>query len=272
VVVAGRRIFAFAESSRPRVEPVAISNQGVRPMRARIAGVLLFAGVAQGCTQGTCCATARYSAESRASAPAPVVVRRNAPTWPTATRESASVPVPVASRTVAPQPIVMSSRPEAPPATRARSTAEIAARLRPVNATCPVMLGTPVDGSVTTSYNGRVIAFADTSSRAKWLGDPDRYARNLPAGAGFGSASDGPVFAASSTARAYPDSRVSPPRVSAPLASPELPPLAMPSTPAPLPPIARSLIEDPLAAPIPSDDAGPHAGHNPHALHGGHAH
>lgn len=235
-------------------------------MRALIAGIVI-GSIASACTQGTRGGSARYSAEAYA-APAPVV-RRSAPVWPSAPTPSAvaaaPAPSPYAPRTVAPQPIVVSSRSDvrsapfdaasdnsgvyqsAPlPAPRSRSASEIAARLRPINATCPVMLGSPVDPSVTTSFNGRVVAFADLSSRTKWLSDPGRYSQNVPGVGGFGSASDGPVFATSSPSSTMSSpSYVMPaaPRVSAPLAAPELPSFAMPAAPpppAPLPVAARA--------------------------------
>ena len=252
-------------------------------MRALIVGVLLIGGVASGCARGTYTGAARYSADSSADSPAPVAVRRDAPTWATPVPSHVSpspaiVSAPYAPRTTAPQPIVMSSRPDgrtapvampAPasaaydplPPPRTRSAAEIAARLRPINATCPVMIGSPVDPSVTTSFNGRVVAFADVSSRSKWLGDPDQYARNLPGSsgvgaAGFGSASDGPVFATSSPMPFPSPMPPAAPRVSAPLAAPELPAFAMP--PAPPPPATAPArpsytpAAPPAAAPAPA--------------------
>lgn len=97
----------------------------------------------------------------------------------------------------------------------APATAVAGASGRPVNATCPVMLGNPVDPAVTAVYQGRVIAFSDYTARWKWNTDPSRYADNLPRTAS-GSASDlipvgspAPVFA-SRTATPAPANEVLP--------------------------------------------------------------
>ncbi len=50
-----------------------------------------------------------------------------------------------------------------------------------INATCPVMLGNPVDPKVTTEWKGATVAFCDASARSTWAADPSRYAGNLPA-------------------------------------------------------------------------------------------
>jgi hypothetical protein len=213
-------------------------------MRVLIAGVLVLGGMTSACTQGTRGGMARYSADAN-SALVPVAVRRTVPKWPLDAASGAQAPA-VASvspgRTVAREPIVLSSRtspaavasPAPLPAPRVRAASEIAARLRPINATCPVLLGSPIDPSVTTSYNGRVIAFADVSSRSRWLADPAQYARNLPGVGGFGSATDAPVFATAQV-RPLPSYESAPPRVSAPLASPELPAFSMPTAPVAIP-------------------------------------
>lgn len=59
---------------------------------------------------------------------------------------------------------------------------------KPVNATCPVMLGNPVDPTVTAAWKGVTVAFCDPSARTAWLADPARYAGNLPRLSGSGGA------------------------------------------------------------------------------------
>jgi len=58
---------------------------------------------------------------------------------------------------------------------------------KPVNATCPVMLGNPVDPKVTAEWKGATVAFCDASARATWTADPSRYAGNLPRLSGSGT-------------------------------------------------------------------------------------
>jgi hypothetical protein len=68
------------------------------------------------------------------------------------------------ARTVA----AVSPAPLAPPARRS------------LNATCPVLVGNPVDPQITTQWNGRTVAFCSPSARVMWEADPSRYASNLP--------------------------------------------------------------------------------------------
>lgn len=223
-------------------------------MYVRLALLVAASACATACTPCSSCGIARYSADPAPGA-APRVARRNVAVLPSTDADSpvrgpalvaAPLPTPppaslAPARSYAPGTVVLSSRPGAPstaaapsplPAPRARSSQELAARLRPINATCPVLLGAPVDSSVTTSWNGRVVAFADVASRAAWLADPERYARNLPGTSAFGSATDVPTFAAAAPAPVTP-------RVSRPLAAPEVPAFPLP-TPLPTPaPVAR---------------------------------
>lgn len=69
------------------------------------------------------------------------------------------------------------------------STPAVAAKApvgKPINATCPVMLGNPVDPKVTADWKGATIAFCDANARATWTADPARYAGNLPRISGSG--------------------------------------------------------------------------------------
>jgi hypothetical protein len=50
----------------------------------------------------------------------------------------------------------------------------------PCNATCPVLLGNPVDPSVTSVFEGRVVGFCCRICKAKFDADPAKYAKNLP--------------------------------------------------------------------------------------------
>ena len=219
---------------------------------------------------------------------------------PVVTYAPAPAPSYAPPRTSAPQPIVLSSRSSPtyappsysppsyatapanrastmlpPPASRARTAAELAAALRPINATCPVMLGSPVDPSVTASYQGRVVAFSDARSRTAWLAEPERYTRNLPGTAGFGSSSDGAVFAAAPAPSARTEAPAYaplPPTVTsrpmyaepapmyAPLPSPSSAPaavLAPAPRPTPAPAVTRAAAPPPSPAAAPEDeDAG----------------
>ncbi len=262
-------------------------------MRALIAGIVFVGCALSACTAGSTYGTARYSGDA---APAPAVARRDAPTWPaqTAAPSPASPAAPVVTyapppapassyappRTSAPQPIVLSSRPTPgyaptlvssrtttpppPTAARARTAAELAAALRPINATCPVMLGSPVDPSVTASYQGRVVAFSNSTSRSAWLADPERFARNLPGTAGFGSSSDGPVFATmpapSAPRAAYVPAEPAPAPTYSPLppAAPRRTAYAEPApaptfvaAPPPPPPSAPATVLAPRPVPVP---------------------
>jgi len=134
-------------------------------------------------------------AGSACALPAPVFAR--APVAPSAPAS----PLPVAP---APQPVAAAPSPVFAPSGFEPATAGFGASGRPVNATCPVMLGNPVDPAVTAVFQGRVIAFSDYTARWKWNTEPERYAVNLPRSAS-GSSSDtipvpsmggsGPVFA-----------------------------------------------------------------------------
>ncbi|MFO0933497.1 MAG: hypothetical protein U1E39_12410 [Planctomycetota bacterium] len=69
------------------------------------------------------------------------------------------------------------------------STPGVAAKApigKPINATCPVMLGNPVDPKVTAEWKGVTIAFCDVNARSTWSADPARYAGNLPRISGSG--------------------------------------------------------------------------------------
>lgn len=77
---------------------------------------------------------------------------------------------------------------------------------KPINATCPVMLGNPVDPKVTAEWKGAIVAFCDVNARATWAADPARYAGNLPRISGSGS--DGALAAPVARRRTPSSARV----------------------------------------------------------------
>ena len=97
------------------------------------------------------------------------------------------------------------------------------APVAPINATCPVLVGTPVDPAIHTLWQGRVVAFADAASLARWESSPLTYVGNLPRGSG----SAGDAFQLS-TARVV----ASAPRVEAPASA--SPAVAAPAPSAPV--------------------------------------
>lgn len=50
----------------------------------------------------------------------------------------------------------------------------------PYNATCPVMLGNPVNPAITTTWDGKIVGFCSETCRAKFLKTPEKYVKNLP--------------------------------------------------------------------------------------------
>jgi hypothetical protein len=119
------------------------------------------------------CSAPRAAVVASASRPAPARVVAAAP--------ATSLP--------APAPLAHAAPPAPAPVA---APAPVGARL--VNVTCPVMLGNPVDPTVTATYQGRVVAFSDAGARARWEADPARYASNLP---GFASGTSSDAHAAS---------------------------------------------------------------------------
>ena len=84
---------------------------------------------------------------------------------------------------------VTSTRLVADGSTARLATPGVAAKVpagKPINATCPVMLGNPVDPKVTVEWKGALVAFCDANARATWAADPARYAGNLPRISGSG--------------------------------------------------------------------------------------
>ncbi|HVG94725.1 MAG TPA: hypothetical protein VND21_09775 [Planctomycetota bacterium] len=79
---------------------------------------------------------------------------------------------------------------ERPPSDPAAIGSPVAQALRPVevpatssracNATCPVMVGMPVDPACTATWRGRRVAFCDVDARNLWEADPGTFASNLP--------------------------------------------------------------------------------------------
>ena len=172
-----------------------------------------------GCAQGSRQATYRTAeppvAVAPRQAPAPyvrssspgtvVLSSRPAPARVVPDAGSAcALPAPVFARTpVAPsapaapalQPVAAAPSPVFAPSGFAPATAGFGASGRPMNATCPVMLGNPVDPAVTAVFQGRVIAFSDYTARWKWNTEPERYAVNLPRSASGSSSDTIPVAA-----------------------------------------------------------------------------
>jgi hypothetical protein len=79
---------------------------------------------------------------------------------------------------------------EKPPSDPAAIGSPDAQALRPVevpappsracNATCPVMVGMPIDPACTATWRGRCVAFCDVDARSLWEADPGTFASNLP--------------------------------------------------------------------------------------------
>jgi hypothetical protein len=92
-------------------------------------------------------------------------------------------------RTVAPAPTT--SRCALAPAPAPAPTAATrppTATTRAMNATCPVLVGNPVDPMITTRWKGSTVAFSSTTARLMWETDPSRYSANV--GGISGSAGD----------------------------------------------------------------------------------
>jgi hypothetical protein len=118
----------------------------------------------------------------------------------------------------APEAAPATSLPAAPPSPPAPLTAP-SSPVRLINVTCPVMLGNPVDPAVTSSWQGRLVAFSDVAARTRWEHDPARFAANLPGWAsGTSSDASAPTVArvvagpaASATLRRAAPSPIGPP-------------------------------------------------------------
>lgn len=150
------------------------------------------------------------------------------------------------------------------------STPAVAAKApagKPINATCPVMLGNPVDPKVTAEWKGAIVAFCDANARATWSADPARYAGNLPRISGSGG--DGALAAPVARRRTPSAARVvaaipkAPPvtaigspdgssgSVPMPVAAPAAFAMGSPDGAAlPLAPVAKPVVVAPAAKPI----------------------
>lgn len=51
---------------------------------------------------------------------------------------------------------------------------------KPINETCPVLLGNAVDRKITTVWNGKLVGFCCPMCKAKFEKNPEKYAKNLP--------------------------------------------------------------------------------------------
>lgn len=152
------------------------------------------------------------------NAPA-VVSRRVIGPAPASPREGAprSASVPLGTALAAPRSI--------PQATAARGASPAPATLvattcvrsrRPLNATCPVMVGNPIDARFTSVWKGQVVAFCDGTAKAVFDVNPVPYEANLPTAPG--SVEEGiallvraPAGPAAAPAPAQPVSQPAPP-------------------------------------------------------------
>ena len=110
----------------------------------------------------------------------PVSPSRSAP----ASRPAASVPggAPAVARAVPavrPASSAPVSRCALAPTPAPAPVREATVAVRAINATCPVLVGTPVDPAITTRWKGATIAFSSTTARLMWETDPSRYSANV---------------------------------------------------------------------------------------------
>ena len=70
--------------------------------------------------------------------------------------------------------------PTPPPAPKAPPAAPTAAPEKPVNLFCPVLMGEPIDPSITTMWEGKIVGFCSLVAKEKFLKDPAKYSKNLP--------------------------------------------------------------------------------------------
>jgi hypothetical protein len=120
-----------------------------------LTGVVSLLAFAGGCNSGACCRPCDPCA------PRGIVVASTPPSAPAAP----TPPTPPTVEVPAPPPA---------PTPSASTTAA------PYNATCPVMLGNPVDPTITTVHGGKVVGFCSTMCREKFLKNPLKYEKFLP--------------------------------------------------------------------------------------------
>ena len=60
----------------------------------------------------------------------------------------------------------------------------------PVQATCPVMVGNPVDPDIYVDYKGKIVRFCCESCKAAFLEEPGKYLHRLPQFGGGPEAGD----------------------------------------------------------------------------------
>jgi hypothetical protein len=172
-------------------------------------------------------------------------------------------PVAAASRVEPATSLSVGSR--GAPATSAQTSD---AGRRPINATCPVLVGVVVDPRVTSEWKGVVVAFSDIVAKSAWDADSAAYVANLPRTSG--SAGDlAPVIRRRPTAsRVLSVLPAEPAPRGAAIGSPDgVPSFALPaSLPASLPPMAAPAAAPavvPAALPpvkVPAKEAGGHGG------------
>ena len=123
------------------------------------------------------------------------------------------------------------------------------APVAPINATCPVLVGTPVDPAIRTLWQGRVVAFADAASLARWESSPLTFVGNLPRGSG--SAGDAFLLSTARVVAAAPANPAVPARAIPAPAVAELhaPPVAAPTAPKPVAAISPAALAPAAASP-----------------------
>ena len=156
------------------------------------------------------------------------------------------------SRSVTGQPVVQSSRVATTGTSTTRSqtplprtfaalpAAPAASTSGHWNATCPVLVGNPVDSRITSSWGGYTIAFSSSTAKLMWDADPSRYAGNLP------GASGSAAYAAARPVAVGEPARVLPP----PSAARVLPPVAARTAPAPFLTARPAVVAKPMPAAV----------------------
>lgn len=140
---------------------------------------------------GTALFTAACSSSARSAASPSSPAQAKAPSVrhdPLSVRTPARTTASVAPAT-RPTPAGLQAAPAARPSTPISRCAlapapspaprEATVAVRAINATCPVLVGTPVDPTITTRWKGSTIAFSSTTARLMWETDPSRYSANV---------------------------------------------------------------------------------------------
>ena len=151
-----------------------------KPRLVALAAFTLALPLALSACSSKCCArrTAAAPAPAAPAAPAGGCVRPPGPAAPIDPNAPPPVPTPP------PSPATPARGPEAPVAGAAAAggplAASEAAADKPVNIFCPVLMGEPIDPSVTTLWEGKIVGFCSVVAKQKFLKDPAKYSKNLP--------------------------------------------------------------------------------------------